>query len=339
MYTRRAASTRGSTSYFIQLSDTLRRTPSTYQPKRLPKSPVPPLKLNPPLAFEVVNEPYGPLTGPPCPKGILLSSSFATCCGGGFFCVVGVGPFFFVSFSGMGIAFGSSFGVSFGFDSVSPFDSLANTFCVSVCGLGKGMVLTSVALMAPPPPVVPPQLSPRLKGIRYPKSASANNAPCSAMEPIKGPRTLPSAAKMSASAGIALQRLRDDAHVGDTGLLHSIHDRGEAAEGHVFIGAHVHRLTFGIANLLAKHRADLVDVDRLAVQEDFLVTIDGDHQPLFGDFLHRLGVRHLNLDARLQYWRRDHEDNEQHQHHVDQWGDIDFGKRSLGAALSVGESH
>src|SRR5580698_9733044 len=166
MYTRRAASTRGSTSYFIQLSDTLRRTPSTYHPNRLPKSPVPPLKLNPPFAFAVANEPYGPLTGPPSPKGILLSSTFAISLGGGFFCVDGVGPFFFVSRSGIGIAFGSSFGVSFGLDSVSPFDWLANTFCVSICGLGSGMLLTRVALIAPPPPVVPPQLSPRLKGIR-----------------------------------------------------------------------------------------------------------------------------------------------------------------------------
>src|SRR5580698_2593463 len=102
MYARRAVSTRGSTSYFIQLSETLRRTPSTYQPKRLPKSPVPPLKLSPPLAFGVENEPYGPLTGPPSPNGILLSSAFATSFGGGFFCVDCIGAFFLVSRSGIG---------------------------------------------------------------------------------------------------------------------------------------------------------------------------------------------------------------------------------------------
>src|SRR5579862_7331862 len=85
MYTRRAVSTRGSTSYFSQFSETLRRTPSTYHPKRLPKSPVPPLKLSPPLAPPAENDPYGPLTGPPSPKGILLSSTLATSFGGGFF--------------------------------------------------------------------------------------------------------------------------------------------------------------------------------------------------------------------------------------------------------------
>src|SRR5580704_3021259 len=109
IYTRRAVSTRGSTSYFSQLSDTLRRTPSTYHPKRLPKSPVPPLKLRPPFAPPAENEPYGPLTGPPSPKGILLSSStFATCLGGGFFCADSCRPFFGVSCSGIGMALGSS---------------------------------------------------------------------------------------------------------------------------------------------------------------------------------------------------------------------------------------
>src|SRR5438132_1413341 len=74
-YTRRASPMRGSISYFSQLSETFRRTVSTYHPKRVPKSPPPPVKPNPPFAPPALNVPYGPLTGPPCPKGTTLLAS------------------------------------------------------------------------------------------------------------------------------------------------------------------------------------------------------------------------------------------------------------------------
>src|ERR1022692_4284916 len=98
----------GSTSYFNQFSDTLRRTPSTYQPKRLPKSPLPPVKLRPPFAPPAANDPYGPLTGPPWPNGTRLSSTLAISFGAGFFCADSRGPFFLASGAGIGIALGSS---------------------------------------------------------------------------------------------------------------------------------------------------------------------------------------------------------------------------------------
>src|SRR5208337_2544659 len=100
------------------------------------------------------------------------------------------------------------------------------------------MLLTRVALMAPPLPDVAPQLSPRPLGIRLPNRASANSILCSATEPIKGRRTLPPVGKMSTSAAILLQRLGHDAHVGDAGLLHGVHHSGECSEGYVFVGAH-----------------------------------------------------------------------------------------------------
>jgi len=75
-------------------------------------------------------------------------------------------PFSLASRAGIGMALGSSFGVSFGCDCERPFDSLASTFCASGCALGSGMLLTSVALIALPPPSVPPQFSPRPLGMR-----------------------------------------------------------------------------------------------------------------------------------------------------------------------------
>ena len=38
---------------------------------------------------------------------------------------------------------------------------------------------------------------------------------------------------------LLLQRLGDDADVGDAGLLDGVHDRGEGAEGHALVGAQV----------------------------------------------------------------------------------------------------
>src|SRR5271167_1801497 len=112
------------------------------------------------------------------------------------------------------------------------------------------MLLTSVALMAPPLPDVAPQLSPRPLGIRLPNRASANRVLCSATEPIKGRRTLPPVGKMSTSATILLQRLGHDAHVGDARLLHRIHDSCERANGHVFVGTNKYGLAFRVPNLL-----------------------------------------------------------------------------------------
>ena len=47
-------------------------------------------------------------------------------------------------------------------------------------------------------------------------------------------------------------------------------------------------------------------------------------------------------DAGLQHRRGEHEDEQQHQHHVDQRRDVDVGQRGLGADLAAaagGEGH
>src|ERR1019366_392705 len=113
----------------------------------------------------------------------------------------------------------------------------------------------------------------------------------------------------------------------------------EGAEGDVLVSTQKDGLALGVANFLAQPRSDLVDVDGIIAEKNFLLAVDGDYQPLFGDFLHRFGVRHRDLNARLQHGRRHHEDDEQHQHHVHQRGDVDVRERGLGAALVVGEGH
>src|SRR4029077_19462578 len=165
-YTRCAVLMRGSTSYFSQFSETFCCTTFTYQAYREPKSPPPPVKPKPPLAPLALNVPYGPLTGPPWPKGTTLSDSST---GSGFAfslvaLVFGTG-LVFVILSGIGIASGSfsSTGSGLGSDCVIPFESLARTFWVWVGVDGSGMLLTRVTPMASPPPPAP-QPSPWLPG-------------------------------------------------------------------------------------------------------------------------------------------------------------------------------
>src|SRR4051812_12074074 len=116
----------GSTSYFNQFSETLLRTWATYQLKREPKSPPPPVKPKPPLAPAALKVPNMPaLMGPPCPKGTTLvggggGAALATCwVSRG----RGVG-FTFVDLSGIGIASGGTTSGLAGSVLVSPFDGL-----------------------------------------------------------------------------------------------------------------------------------------------------------------------------------------------------------------------
>src|SRR6516164_1874638 len=102
---------------------------------------------------------------------------------------------------------------------------------------------------------------------------------------------------MSASAAILLQWLSDNADIGDPGLFHGVHNRGESAKGHVLIGANENRLPLRIANLLVNSLADLVDIDWIVVKKNLLLAIDGDDQALFGYLFHRPGVRNFDFDS------------------------------------------
>jgi len=61
-----------------------------------------------------------------------------------------------------------------------------------------------------------------------------------------------------------------------------------------------------------------MNVDGLIAEKDLLLVIDGDDHALFGDLFHGAGFGDVDFNTRLQHRRRDHEDDEQHQHHVNQ---------------------
>ena len=96
---------------------------------------------------------------------------------------------------------------------------------------------------------------------------------------------------------------------------------------------------FWLARILGEERGEVVDVDGLVLEEDVLVLVDGDDEVRCSvSCVDRAGVRDGDLNAGLQHRRGEHEDEQQHQHHVDQRRDVDVGQRGLGSAVG-GEGH
>jgi hypothetical protein len=108
------------------------------------------------------------------------------------------------------------------------------------------------------------------------------------------------------------QGLSHDADIGNAGLFDCVHHGGEGAEGNVFVGAYENRLMLRIANLGAQLSRDLIDVDRTVSQENALLLVNAEDQPLFRNFFHGTGLGYVDLDARLQNRGRDHENDQQH---------------------------
>src|SRR5579872_656785 len=94
-----------------------------------------------------------------------------------------------------------------------------------------------------------------------------------------------------------------------------------------------------IADLLPELGPDLVNVDWIVAQKYLLLLVDADHHSLFGDLFHGSGLRNRDLNAGLQYRRRHHKDDEQHQHHVYERSDVDVGESNLCAPVRGSERH
>src|ERR1035438_2570917 len=144
---------------------------------------------------------------------------------------------------------------------------------------------------------------------------------------------------LSVSPAMYIHRLGNYAYVADARLFDGVHHGGEGAKGNVFVGAQIDRLVLRIANLLFQTRSDLVDVDRIVAEKNFLRFVDADDEPLFGDLLDGASVGHVDFDSGLQHRRGHHKDDQQHQHDIHQGGDVDVGEGALGASVGGGESH
>ncbi len=142
---------------------------------------------------------------------------------------------------------------------------------------------------------------------------------------------------------LLLQRLGDDADVGDARLFDGVHDGGEGSEGNLFVSAKIDDPLGGWPGAYTLQAGgQIIDVDRLVLQEDVLVFIDGDDHALFGQLIDGAGLGDRHFDAGLKDGRGEHEDEQQHQHDVDEGRDVDLGECGLGAGLSTtagGEGH
>src|SRR5919108_1041542 len=76
---------------------------------------------------------------------------------------------------------------------------------------------------------------------------------------------------MSALLAMSIERLGDDAHIGDSGLSHCIHYRRKRPERDIFISANENGLVLRIADFCPQLCPNLVNVDGIVSQEDALL--------------------------------------------------------------------
>src|SRR6266852_1002651 len=143
----------------------------------------------------------------------------------------------------------------------------------------------------------------------------------------------------SVTAAAGVHRLRNYAHVADARLFDGVHHDGERAKRHIFIGAQIDRLVLRISNLLSQARSNLVDVNGIVAEKNFLRFVDADYDALFGDLFDGASVGDVDFNSGLQNRRGHHENNEQHEDDIHQGRDVDVGKRGLGASVGGGEGH
>src|SRR5579863_6998406 len=131
--------------------------------------------------------------------------------------------------------------------------------------------------------------------------------------------------KISALLSMAGQWLGHDTDIRNARLFYCVYHCGEGSEGNVFVGADKNWLMLRISNLGAQLARDFIDVDGIVAHENALLLINTEDHTFLGDFFHGAGLRDVNLDPRLQDRRGDHEDDQQHQDHIDQGSDVDLG--------------
>src|SRR3954452_17337102 len=90
----------------------------------------------------------------------------------------------------------------------------------------------------------------------------------------RSPRSSPSKLTHSSFIHALLQRLRNDADVGDACTLHRVHHGRECPERHILITAYKDGLPAGVAKLLLQLRANFVDVNGIVSEKYALIFVD-----------------------------------------------------------------
>ena len=137
---------------------------------------------------------------------------------------------------------------------------------------------------------------------------------------------------------LLLDRLGDDADVGYAGLFDCVHYGGEGSEGDGLVGADVDDFLL-IRRVGREQAGEVVYVDRLVLQEDVLLLIDGDDLALFGELVDGAGLGDGHFDAGLEHGRGEHEDEQEDEDDVDERSDVDVREGGASLAGAGGEGH
>src|SRR5262245_40074835 len=139
------------------------------------------------------------------------------------------------------------------------------------------------------------------------------------------------------------RRVRQKPDLGGAALVRGVHGRDGLIERHLILGVNEdHLLIRGAAgHLRADEVRQLVRAGHLLRVQVDPIALDRHHQLVL--FLRRRRAldlhlrRHLHVQSHLQDRRGHHEDDEQHQHHVDQRRDVDLAPNSARSASA--EAH
>src|SRR5690606_30405905 len=126
-----------------------------------------------------------------------------------------------------------------------------------------------------------------------------------------------------------------DAH--DTGVLDQLQGFPDGLVAQIGVGAYLHFRLGRLPRRPLQFGLELAAGADLAVPPDGAVTLDrqiddgGTYRLLNREF----GLRQVDLDDVLHQRRGDHEDDQQHQHHVDERRDVDGGHRGVVAVAAA----
>src|SRR5690348_9167984 len=166
-------------------------------------------------------------------------------------------------------------------------------------------------------------------------NSHTSSARCRSVDMVSPVRMTPSSRPL-----LDFRHQPDLAETGGGEPRHHLHDR---AVIELAIAAHEDALVEPAAARL-RDRLELVDelVDRgrlgAALQEDFAFEVDRDGQRLLvlADAL-GLGLRQVDRHADREQRRRDHEDDQQHQHDVDHWRHVDVAHDAVAAVAALAD--
>src|SRR3989454_5854359 len=157
--------------------------------------------------------------------------------------------------------------------------------------------------------------------------------------PPPGPRFI-AMIRLPPAARRARRRLGDEADLEDPGALAGVHHPADELVAPVLVAADV---DLGLGNLhrdLLELVEQLAVVDELVVPEHAAVLVDGDDDVL------RLGLRRqisflrqLHRNRADDHRNGDEEDDQQHQHHVDQRRGVDVGDEVVVGFLTYSHGH